>query len=97
MERNAITVALKTTSRRFAENLKTLILIQKPNHGVNNVKKDDQTEDVNQISADLESNYSSDEDNCVASVSSADATTPIEAINRPVVFGNSNKGFSGFG
>ena len=59
---------------------------------VNNVEKDDQNEDVNQILADfdpdLESNYSSDEDNCVASVSSADSTTSVEAINLPVVFGN---------
>ena len=59
---------------------------------VSNVEKDDQTEDVNQISADfdpdLESNYSSDEDSCVASVSSADFTTSVEAINLPVVFGN---------
>ena len=59
---------------------------------VNNVEKDDQTDDVNHISAnfdpDLESNYSSDEDNCVASVSSPDSTTLIEAINLPVVFGN---------
>ena len=67
-------------------------LYPKPKPRVNNVEKDDQTDDVNQISAnfdpDLESNYSSDEDNCVASVSSADSTTPIEAINLPVVFGN---------
>ena len=59
---------------------------------VNNVEKDYQTEDVNQISADfdpdLESNYSSDEDNCVASVSSVDFTTPVVAVNLPVVFGN---------
>ena len=64
----------------------------KPKPRVNNVEKDDQTEDVNQISADfgpdLESNYSSDEDNCVASVSSADSTTSVDAINLPVVFGN---------
>ena len=64
----------------------------KPKPRVNNVEKDDQTEDVNQISADfdpdLESNYSSDEDNCVASVSSADFTTFVEAVNLPVVFGN---------
>ena len=64
----------------------------KPKPRVNNVEKDDQTEDVNQISADfdpdLESNYSSDEDNCVASISSADSTTSVEAINLPVVFGN---------
>ena len=64
----------------------------KPKPRINNVKKEDQTDDVNQISAnydpDLESNYSSDEDNCVASVSSADSTTLIEAINLPVVFGN---------
>ena len=64
----------------------------KPKPRVNNVEKDDQTEDVNQISADfdpdLESNYSSNEDNCVASVSSADFTISVEAINIPVVFGN---------
>ena len=64
----------------------------KPKLRANNVEKDDQTDKVNQISAkfdpDLESNYSSDEDNCVASVSSADSTTPIEAFNLPVVFGN---------
>ena len=64
----------------------------KPKPRVNNVEKDDQTEDVNQISADFdpdwESNYSSDEDNCVASVSSADSTTSVEAINLPVVFRN---------
>ena len=64
----------------------------KPKPRVNNVEKDDQTEDVNQISADfdpdLESNYSSGEDNCVASVSSADFTTSVETVNLPVVFGN---------
>ena len=64
----------------------------KPKPRVNNVEKDDQAEDVNQISADfdpnLESNYSSDEDNCVASVSSADFTTSVEAVNLPVVLGN---------
>ena len=64
----------------------------KPKPRVNNVEKVDPTDNVNQISSkfdpDLESNYSSDEDNCVASVSSADSTTPIEAINPPVVFGN---------
>ena len=64
----------------------------KPKPRVNNVEKDDQTNDVNQISAnfdpDFEPNYSSDEDNCVASVSSSDSTTLIEAINFPVVFGN---------
>ena len=63
-----------------------------PKPRVNNVEKDDQTEDVNQISADfdpdLESNYSSGEDNCVASISSADSTTSVEAINLSVVFGN---------
>ena len=37
---------------------------------------------------DSESNYSSNEENCVASVSSADPTTPIESINLPVVFVN---------
>ena len=60
----------------------------KPRPRVNNVEKDDQTDNVNQISADfnpdLGSNYSSDEDNCVAS----DSTTSIEAINLPVVLGN---------
>ena len=64
----------------------------KPKPRVNNFEKDDQTEDVNQISVDfdpdLESNYSSDEDNCVASISSADSTTSVEAHNLPVVFGN---------
>ena len=64
----------------------------KPKPRVNNVEKDDQIEDVNKISADfdpdLESNYSSDEDNCVASISSADSTNSVEAINLPVVFGN---------
>ena len=44
----------------------------KPRLRVNNVKKDDQTDNVNQLSEDfnpdLESKYSSDEDNCVASV-----------------------------
>ena len=44
----------------------------KPKPRVNNVEKDDHTDDVNQIlvdfDPDLESNYSSDEDNCVASV-----------------------------
>ena len=68
-------------------------LYPKPKSRVNNVEKeDDQTDDVNQISADydpdLESNYSSDEDNCFAPVSSADSTTPIETIYLPVVFGN---------
>ena len=64
----------------------------KPRHRVNNVEKHDQTDNVNQISADfnsdLESNYSSDVDNCVASVSSAVSTTSIEPINLPVVLGN---------
>ena len=36
----------------------------------------------------MEANYSSDEDNCVASVSSEDFTTSVEAINFNVVFGN---------
>ena len=49
---------------------------------INNVEKDG-----NQISVDfdpeLESNYSSDEDNCVASISLADSTTSVEAINLP--------------
>ena len=35
----------------------------------------------------LESNYSSDEDNCAASISSTDFTTSVEAINLPVVLG----------
>ena len=64
----------------------------KPKPRVNNVEKDDQAEDVNQISADfdpnLESNYLSDEDNCVAAVSSTDFATSVEAINLPVVLGN---------
>ena len=64
----------------------------KPRPRVNNVEKDDQTDNVNQISEDfnpdLKSNYSSDEDNCVASASSADSTTSIEAVNLPVVLGN---------
>ena len=59
---------------------------------INVEQKYHQNDDVNQILADFdpdsESNYSSDEDNCVASVSSADPTTPIESINLPVVFGN---------
>ena len=64
----------------------------KPKHRVNNVEKEDhQNDDANQISADYdpdsESYYSSDEDNCVASVSSDDPTTLIESINLPVVFG----------
>ena len=66
----------------------------KPKPRVNNVEKDDQNEDVNQISAnfdpDLESNYSSDEDNCVAVVSSTDSTTSVDAINLPVIFGNTS-------
>ena len=64
----------------------------KPRPRVNNVEKDDQAEDVNQISIDfdpdLESNYSSDEDNCVAAVSSTEFTTSVEAINLPVTIGN---------
>ena len=51
-------------------------------------------EDVNQISADfdpdLESNCSSDEDNCVAIISSTDFTTSVEAINLLVIFGNTS-------
>ena len=39
----------------------------------------------------MESNYSLDEDNCTASGSSADSTTSIEAINLPVVLGNTVK------
>ena len=65
---------------------------QKPRPRVNNVEKDDQAEDVNQTSIDfdpdLESNYSSDEDNCVATVSSTEFTTAVEAINLPVTIGN---------
>ena len=38
----------------------------------------------------MESNYSSDEDNCVAVVSSTDFTTSMEAINLPVIFGNTS-------
>ena len=64
----------------------------KPKPRVNNVEKDDQAEDINQISADfdpdLESNYSSDKDNCVAAVSLTDFATSVEAINLPVVLGN---------
>ena len=64
----------------------------KPRPRVNNVEEDDQTDNVHQISEDfnpdLELNYSSDEDNCVASVSSADSTCFIEAINLFVVLGN---------
>ena len=65
----------------------------KPKSRVNNVENEDhQDDDVNQISADynpdLLSNYSSDEDNCLASVSSEDLTTPIEPINLSVVFRN---------
>ena len=64
----------------------------KPKPRVNNVEKDDQTEDVIQISAgfdpDLESNYSSDEDNCALSISSADFTTFVKAVNLPVVSEN---------
>ena len=37
---------------------------------------------------DLESTYSSDEDKCIAPVSSVDSTTTIEAINLLVVLGN---------
>ena len=66
----------------------------RPKPRVNNVEKDDQVEDVNQISADfdpdLESNYSSDEDKCVAVVSSTDLTTSMTAINLPVIFGNTS-------
>ena len=36
----------------------------------------------------MESNYSSDEDNCVASVTSSDLTTSVQAVNLPVVLGN---------
>ena len=69
-------------------------LYPRPKPRVNNVKKDDQVEDVNQILADfdpdLESNYSSDEDNCVALVSSTDLTTSMTPINLPVIFGNTS-------
>ena len=65
---------------------KDSISYPKPKRRVNNVEKDDQ------ISADfdpdLESNYLPDEDNCVASVSSVDFTTRVEAVSLPVVFGN---------
>ena len=68
-----------------------------PKQRVNNVEKADQAEDVNQISADFEpdlkSNYSSDEDIYVASVSSADFTTSVEAVNLPVVLGNTATNF----
>ena len=64
----------------------------KPKPRVNNVEKDDQVEDVNQNSVDfdtdLESKYSSDEDNCVAAISSTDFATSVDAINLPVVLGN---------
>ena len=64
----------------------------KPRPRFNNVEKDDQTDNLHQSSEDfnpdLELNYSSDEDNCIASVSSADSTTSIEATNLPVVLGN---------
>ena len=36
----------------------------------------------------MESNYSSDEDNCVAAVSSTEITTPVEAITLPVTIRN---------
>ena len=66
----------------------------RPKPRVNNVEKDDQVEDVNQISADfdpdLESNYSSDEDNCAAVVSSTDLTNSMTAINLPVIFGKTS-------
>ena len=66
----------------------------RPKPRVNNAEKDDQVEDVNQFSADfdpdLESKNSSDEDNCVAVVSSTDFTTSMEAINLPVIFGNTS-------
>ena len=93
-EKDAITVVLKTTSQRFVANLKIPIRTQNLSRGVNNVEKDHQNEDVNQISAnfdpDLESNHSSDEDNCVAVVSSTDSTTSVDAINLPVIFGNTS-------
>ena len=64
----------------------------KPKPRVNNVEKDYQAEDFNQILADfdpdLESKFSSDEVNCVVSVSSANFTTSVEAVNLPVVLGN---------
>ena len=66
----------------------------RPEPRVNNVEKDDQVEDVNQTSADfdpdLESKYASDEDNCVAVVSSTDFTTSVAAINLPLIFGNTS-------
>ena len=56
-----------------------------PKPRVNDVEKNDQAEDVNQISADFEpdmkSTYSSDEDIYITSVSSADFTTSVEAVN----------------
>ena len=64
----------------------------KPRPRINNVEKDDQAEDVNQISIDfdpdLELSYSSDEDNCVAAVSLTEFTASVEAINLPVTIGN---------
>ena len=73
----------------------------KPRPRVNNVENEYQSDNVNQISEDFnphsESNYSSDEDNCVASVSSTDSTTSIEAIILLVVFGNTATNvFGGF-
>ena len=38
----------------------------------------------------MESNYSSDEDNCVAAVSSTDSSTLVDAINLPVIFGKTS-------
>ena len=73
----------------------------KPKPRVNNVAKDDQAEDVNQIAADfdpdLESNYSSDEDNCVAAVSSIDFATSVEAINLCSAWKYSNECLGGCG
>ena len=83
---------MKIISQKSVENLKTPIRTQNLGHGLIMSKKDDQAEDVNQISVDLdpdwESNYSLDEDNCVAAVSSTEFTICVEAINLPVTFGN---------
>ena len=85
-------MALRITSQRFCRKPKDPNSYPKPKPRVKNVEKDDQAEDVNQILADfdpdLESNYSSDEDNCVAAVFWTDFTTSVEAINLTVVLGN---------
>ena len=92
MERNSNNCGIENHFAKVCRKPKDPSSYPKPKTRVNNVEKDDQTDDVNQILADfdpdLESNYTSDENNCVASVSSADSTTPIEAINLPVVLGN---------